>query len=161
VVIQQLDGNISVGEQLDVVVELARGDGAGARLLDLGRGAGADGLVKIGCGNGQALAIGFNEDVRETWTTVISIAAPCTAGFSISVSTIDMDPPSFSVFSRKTAGCIFHAGHTVQHIVAARKTLSFLVFNCIHLDAAVRVENRGASLDSGALTARGGISRRN
>ena len=32
VVFKQLDGDVAVGQQLDVVVELARGDGAGAGL---------------------------------------------------------------------------------------------------------------------------------
>jgi hypothetical protein len=70
VVVHQLDGDVALGEQLDVVVELAGGDGAGAGLFDLGRAAGAQALVEIGGGDGEAAGItlaggGFEEEVRE------------------------------------------------------------------------------------------------
>ncbi len=70
VVVHQLDGDVALGEQLDVVVELARGDGAGAGLFDLGRAAGAQALVEIGGGDGETAGVafargGFKEEVRE------------------------------------------------------------------------------------------------
>ena len=65
VVVHQLDGDVAIGQQLDVVVELARGDGAGAGLLHLGRAAGADGLVEIGGGDGELVVRRLEEEVRE------------------------------------------------------------------------------------------------
>jgi hypothetical protein len=65
VVVKQLDGDVAVGQQLDVVVELARGDGAGAGLFDLDGGAGADGLVEVGGGDVEAVVFGFDEEVGE------------------------------------------------------------------------------------------------
>jgi hypothetical protein len=65
ILVLELDGDVAVGEQLDVVVELAGGDGAGAGLFHLDGGAGADGLIEVGCGDLQPVAIGFNEEVGE------------------------------------------------------------------------------------------------
>jgi hypothetical protein len=65
VVVEQLDGDVAFGQQLDVVVELARGNGAGARLLHLGRGAGADGLVEVGGRDVEPVALGLDEKVRQ------------------------------------------------------------------------------------------------
>ena len=65
VVLEQLDGDVAVGKELDVVVELARGDGAGAGLFDFDGGAGADGLVEIGGGDVEAVAFGLDEEVRQ------------------------------------------------------------------------------------------------
>src|SRR5208337_2157536 len=73
--------------------------------------------------------------------TVISIAAPCTAGLSTSVSTIGIRLPSLSKPDSGT-------GHTLQHIAAGRKWLSFLLLDCIHLRVNLCVENRATSLDS-------------
>jgi hypothetical protein len=64
VVFKQLDGDVAVGQELDVVVELARGDGAGAGLFDLDGGAGADGLVEIGGGDVEAVAFGFERKLE-------------------------------------------------------------------------------------------------
>ncbi len=65
VIFKQLDGDVAVGQELDVVVELARGDGAGAGLFHLDGGAGADGLVEIGGGDVEAVALGLDEKVGE------------------------------------------------------------------------------------------------
>ena len=65
VIFKQLDGDVAVGQELDVVVELARGDGAGAGLFDLDGGAGADGLVEIGGGDVEAIVFGLDEKVGE------------------------------------------------------------------------------------------------
>ena len=69
VVVEELEGDFAVGQELDVVVELARGDGAGAGLLDFGFGGGADGLVEVGGGDVDLAAFGavgyFNEKVGE------------------------------------------------------------------------------------------------
>ena len=64
-VVKQLDGDVAIGQQLDVVVELAGGNGAGAGLLDLDGGAGADGLVEVGGGDVQPVAIGLDEKVGQ------------------------------------------------------------------------------------------------
>ena len=65
VVVEQLDGDVAIGQELDVVVELARGNGAGSGLLDLGGGAGADGLVEVGGGDVEPVALGLDEEVGE------------------------------------------------------------------------------------------------
>jgi hypothetical protein len=65
VVLKQLDRDVAFGQQLDVVVELARRNGAGAWLLDLGLGAGADCLVQIGRGNVQPVALGLDQKIRQ------------------------------------------------------------------------------------------------
>ncbi len=73
VVFKQLDGDVAVGQQLDVVVELARGNGAGARLFDLDGGAGADGLVEIGGGDVEPVAFSLEKKIgqnREWWSCV-------------------------------------------------------------------------------------------
>jgi len=69
VVVEELEGDFAVGKELDVVVELARGDGAGPGFLDFGFGRGADGLIEIG-GSDVDLpafwAVGyFDEEVGE------------------------------------------------------------------------------------------------
>jgi len=65
VVVHQLDGDVALGQQLDVVVEFARGNGAGTGLLDLGRATGAHALVEVGCGNRQRIVRRLEEKVRE------------------------------------------------------------------------------------------------
>ena len=69
VVVEELDGDFAVGKELDVVVELARGDGAGAGFFHLGFCAGADGLVEVGGGDVDLAAFGtvgyFDEEVGE------------------------------------------------------------------------------------------------
>ena len=70
VVVHELERDVAVAEELDVVVELAGGDGAGAGLLDLGGAGGAEGLVEVGGGDGEAAGAelvdgGFEEEVRE------------------------------------------------------------------------------------------------
>ena len=65
VILKQLDGDVAVGQELDVVVKLARGNGAGAGLFHLDGGAGADGLVEIGGGNVQPVFVGLD---AESWT---------------------------------------------------------------------------------------------
>ena len=52
-VLQQLDGDIAVGQQFDVVVQLAGGNGAGAFALHLGGARGAQAEIEIGGGDGQ------------------------------------------------------------------------------------------------------------
>ena len=64
-VLKQLDGDVAFRQQLDVVVELARGNGAGARLLHLGLGTGADRLIKVCCGDVQPVAIGLDKKVGQ------------------------------------------------------------------------------------------------
>ena len=65
VVVHQLDGDVAFGEELDVVEELAGGDGAGAGLFDLGGAGGADGLVEVGGGDGELVVGRFEEEVGE------------------------------------------------------------------------------------------------
>src|ERR1017187_1894069 len=77
--------------------------------------------------------------------TVISIAAPCTAGFSTSDSTIGIDPPS----SQKPHSC---TGHTLQQLAAVRKQVSVVHLDCSHPWVEARVENRAASVDSGVVS---------
>src|SRR6185437_6036630 len=83
--------------------------------------------------------------------TVISIAAPCAAGFSTSVSTIDILPPLVAAAARGIpAERNFHAGHTVQQQTFARIRLSLLVLDCIHVCAScARVENKAAAWKQG------------
>ena len=66
-VVLELDGDVAVREQLDVVVELARGNGAGAGLLHLGAAGGLDGLVEVGGRDGEAAFrfVGFEQEVRQ------------------------------------------------------------------------------------------------
>ncbi len=66
-VFEHLDGDVAVGQELDVVVELARGNGARARLLHLYGCAGADGLVEIGGRDVEPLALRLDEKIREDW----------------------------------------------------------------------------------------------
>ncbi len=69
VVVHELDGDVAFGQEADVVVELAGGDGAGAGLFDLGGAGGFEGLVEVGGGDGEAaagvVAGGLEEEVRE------------------------------------------------------------------------------------------------
>lgn len=65
VVVEELDGDFAVGEELDVVVELAGGDGAGAGFLDLGFGGGAQGLVEVGGGDVDEATLGAIGGVNE------------------------------------------------------------------------------------------------
>src|ERR1700679_3042223 len=57
-VVLELDRNIAVRKQLDVVVELARGNSAGTGLLHLGAAGGLDRLIEIGGRDGEA-SFGF------------------------------------------------------------------------------------------------------
>src|ERR1035441_2043851 len=65
VVIKQLDGDVSIGQKLDVIVEFACRNGAGTRLFYLDRGTGANGLVKVSRGNVQAIVFSFKEKIRQ------------------------------------------------------------------------------------------------
>src|ERR1035441_2792528 len=65
VVIKQLDGDIAIGQQLDVIVKFACRDGAGTRLFYLDRGTGANGLIKVSRGNVQAVIFSFKEKIRQ------------------------------------------------------------------------------------------------
>ena len=65
VVLEQLDGHVAVAEKADVVVELARGDGAGARLFDFGGARGTNALIQIGGGDDDLVVIGFEQEVGE------------------------------------------------------------------------------------------------
>ena len=65
VIFKQLDRDIAVGQELDVVVKLARGNRAGAGLFYFDGGAGADGLVEIGRGDVEAVFVGFEEKVGQ------------------------------------------------------------------------------------------------
>ncbi len=64
-IFQQLDGDVGVGQQLYVVVQLARGDGAGAFLFYLGVAGGAQAEVEVGGGERELVAGGFEEIVRQ------------------------------------------------------------------------------------------------
>ena len=63
----QLDRDVAVGQQLDVVVELARGNGAGAGLLDLGAQEVVMRLVEIGGGDGETAfgLVGFEQEIGQ------------------------------------------------------------------------------------------------
>jgi len=65
VVVEQLDREVAIGQQLDVVIELACRDGAGTGRLDLDRRAGPDRLVQIGGRDRQQVVIGLDEKVRQ------------------------------------------------------------------------------------------------
>ncbi len=65
VILEQLDGDIAIGQQLHVVVQLARRNGAGAFLLHLGRARGAQAQVKIGGRDGQPVIGRFKKKVRQ------------------------------------------------------------------------------------------------
>src|ERR1035441_5402783 len=101
------------------------------------------------------LCVAVSSFTRSWRLTVISIAAPCVAGFSTSVSTVDIIPPSFCSYrlhgTRRLDSSKFYTGHTLQQIAALRKQLSRLLFDCIHPSPAVRVENWGTSLDCAAF----------
>ena len=150
VVLEQLDGDVAVGQELDVVVELARGNGAGAGLFDLDRGAGADGLVEVGGGDVQPVVFSFEEKVGQNRNGGFALddALRCREfldqilaaygnlhrcplrgrllnfGFTIGIAY----PRSRS----QTCGSHPRSGHTLQHIAAWRKRLSFLPLDCIH-----------------------------
>src|SRR5208283_5773293 len=64
-VVHQLDRDVALGQQLDVVVELARGNGACAGLLDFGRATGAYALVEVGGGDGERVVCRLEEEVGE------------------------------------------------------------------------------------------------
>ena len=53
VVVHEFERDVAVAEELDVVVELAGGDGAGSGLFHLRRAGGAEGLVEVGGGDGE------------------------------------------------------------------------------------------------------------
>ena len=69
VVVEELEGDVAVLEELDVVVEFAGGDGAGAGLFDFDFAARADGVVEVGGGDGKLAAFGgfssLDEEVGE------------------------------------------------------------------------------------------------
>jgi hypothetical protein len=53
VVLQLLDGDIAFGKQLYVVIEFARGDGAGAFFLHRGGAGRTQTEIEVGCGDGK------------------------------------------------------------------------------------------------------------
>jgi hypothetical protein len=65
VVVHQLDRDVAVAEQLDVVVELARGNRAGARLLHLGRARSLDALVEVRRGDRQPVVGRLDQKIRQ------------------------------------------------------------------------------------------------
>src|ERR1700739_429768 len=98
--------------------------------------------------------------------TVISIAAPCVAGFSTSVSTIGIAPHSIRLPSHPapwqsrpqfTSTCAIYAvaplGPSLHYTLDGEKPLLFLAFDCMHLDKTWCVENQCTSLDSDAAIA--------
>src|ERR1035437_1623596 len=121
-----------------VAVMLSRSPSASMRKFD------RIGIVVL---RSTTLCVAVSSFTRSWRLTVISIAAPCAAGFSTSASTIDIDPPSLRL-REKPESKTFHAGHTLQHQAVSWKWLSFLLLDCIHLRAHPGVENRGGSLDS-------------
>ncbi len=64
-VVHQLDGDVAFGKELDVVVELARRNGAGTGLFDLGGATGAEALVKVGSGDSEPVVGCLEEEVRQ------------------------------------------------------------------------------------------------
>ena len=64
-VIHQLDADVAFGQQLHVVIKLARGDRAGARLLDLRRAGGAHALVQIGRRDREPVLVSLDKKVRQ------------------------------------------------------------------------------------------------
>jgi hypothetical protein len=65
VVLEELDGHIAVGEEADVVVKLARWDGAGAGLFDFGGAGGADALIEIRSGDDDLVVVGLEQKIGE------------------------------------------------------------------------------------------------
>ena len=65
VIVHELDGDVTFGQEADVVVELAGGNGAGAGLFDLGDAAGAQALVEVGGGDGQLASLTFLRRFKE------------------------------------------------------------------------------------------------
>jgi hypothetical protein len=86
VVVHQLDGDVAIGQQLDVVVELARGDGAGAGLLDLGRATGAQRLVEVGGGDGERAVCASKRKFERMGMVVLRSTTDCAAVSSRSSS---------------------------------------------------------------------------
>ena len=66
-VFKKLDGDVSIWEELDVVVKLAGGDRAGAGLFDFGSGAGTDGLVEVSGGDVEPVILCFDKEVGQNW----------------------------------------------------------------------------------------------
>ena len=64
-VLHELDGDVAVGQQLHVVEKLARRNGAGALFLHARRARRTQRKIKIGGRDGQAIAHGFEEKVRQ------------------------------------------------------------------------------------------------
>jgi hypothetical protein len=152
VVVEQLDGDVALGEQLDVVVELAGGDGAGAGLFDLDGGAGADGLVEIGGGDVEPVAVGLDEKVGQNGNGGFALHHALRGGEFLHQllaaygnlhrcplygRLLDFrfhDRHRFTLGARSRHSC---AGHTLQHIAAwAEGSGSLFCFDCIHLPAA-------------------------
>jgi len=167
VVVKELDGDVAVGEELDVVVKLAGGDGAGAGLFDFDLGAGADGLVEVSGGDVEAVPLGFDEEVGEDGDGGFALDDALRGGellhqvlaaygyFHRCPLHGRLDYFSFNdrhrpPLAQKPDCC---AGHTLQHNTVEREQLLLLVFDCIHPDVSLRVENRAGSLDSKTVRA--------
>src|ERR1035441_2224983 len=101
-----------------VAVMFKRSSSASRRKLD------KIGMVVL---RSTTLCVAVSSLTRSWRLTVISIAAPCTAGFSTSVSLIGICIPRPR--SQMTlVEAIFRHGHTLQHIAAGRTGCPMLVF---------------------------------
>src|SRR6185437_138733 len=121
-----------------VAVMLSRSPSASSRKLE------RIGIVVL---RSTTLCVAVSSFTSSWRLTVISIAAPCAAGFSTSVSTIDIHPPLVAAAVRgRPVERDFHAGHTLQQQTLARIRLSLLVLDCIHVcGSKASVENKAAA----------------
>ncbi len=147
VVFEKLDGDVAVRQELDVVVELARGDGAGAGLFHLDRGAGADGLVEVGGRDVQPVALGLDEKVGQNRDGGFALhhtlrsgklshqilaaygnfhRCPLRGGL-LNICFNDRHRPILVPEAR----CC--TGHTLQQLAAMRKRLTLVLLDCSHL----------------------------
>ena len=65
VILKQLDGDVSVGQQLDVVIEFSGGNRAGAGLFYLDCGTGANGLIEVSRSDVEAVVLCLEEKVGQ------------------------------------------------------------------------------------------------